>query len=269
MSSKIGIGIITCNRVNYFKQLINSIPDVDGIVVVNDGTTYENGVYPSKVKEVIQHKKNKGIAKSKNDALKYLLAQDCEHIFLFEDDIAIKDDSIIEKYIRASKLSGILHFNYAYHGNWNKTEKGEPNPRLIIKYDEITKIAFHYYVTGALAYFRDMVLKKVGLMDEKYLNVLEHTDHTFRIIQAGFHPPSRWFADVEDSYNSIIELDPLLRESVNSKNIFSIKYRAKIFGVYFMLKNGYRPYRVPTFNEQQFLKILDELKAKYSNDKAG
>ena len=42
MNNKIGIGIITCDRVNFFKQAIESIPSVDEIVVVNDGKPYDN-----------------------------------------------------------------------------------------------------------------------------------------------------------------------------------------------------------------------------------
>ena len=36
-SNKIGIGIITCDRVSFFKKAVNSIPAVDHLVIVNDG----------------------------------------------------------------------------------------------------------------------------------------------------------------------------------------------------------------------------------------
>jgi len=264
MNNTIGIGIITCNRVHFFRELINSIPNVDKIVVVNDGRDYENKDYPSKITEVIQHKKNMGIAKTKNDALKYLLDQGCKHIFLLEDDIAIRDQSIIEKYIRAAKVSGILHFNYAYHGKWNKNSLGEPIYKSLRDYGDNVKIAFHSDFTGALSYFQDFVLHKVGLMDEIYSNVLEHVDHTYQIAKQGFHPPFRWFADIPESFNSIVELDPMLTQSVNAQKILSIKLRAKIFGAYFRLKNGYRPYGVPQATESEFLKSLDEIKIKYA-----
>lgn len=265
MSSKIGIGVLTCNRSNFFTQLINSIPDVGKIVIVNDGRPYDNNIYPTKITEVIQHKSNKGIGKTKNDALSYLMNAQCKHIFLLEDDIAINDQSIFEKYIRAGEVSGILHFNYAYHGvSENRTNDGKPNPRKIISYEDGIKLAFYNNTTAALTYFRDIVLQEVGLIDTFYKNALEHVDHTYQIAKAGYHPPFRWFADLEESYMFIKELDFLQKESLLKKNKHVLLLRAKIFGAYFRLKNGYRPYNVPNATEAEFLKSLDEIKNKYA-----
>jgi hypothetical protein len=265
MKSKIGIGLITCNRVNLFKKLLNSIPEVDNIVVVNDGNPYENNIYSSKISEVIQHKRNKGVGKTKNDALKYLLSHECKHIFLLEDDIAIADQSIFEKYIKAGEVSGILHFNYAYHGvSENRTPDGQPNPRKIINYDEEVKLAFYYSTTAALTYYRDTVLKEVGLIDTVYRNAIEHVDHTYQIYKKGFHPPFRWFADLNDSHKFIQELDLLQKESLLKKNKHLLYLRAKIFGAYFRLKNGYRPFNVPDATETEFLNSLDEIKLKFA-----
>src|SRR3989304_3897995 len=134
MKEKIGIGVITFNRQEMFRSCINSIPKVDSIVVINDGRPYENIVYPQTGITLIQHKKNKGIAKSKNDALRYLLSQGCKHIFLCEDDIAIANPNVINDYIIASEISGIFHFNYGFHGRWNKTSNGFPNQRKTVNY---------------------------------------------------------------------------------------------------------------------------------------
>lgn len=265
MSSKVGVGVITCNRSIFFEQLINSIPSVEKIVVVNDGKPYDNSIYPAKITEVIQHKKNKGIGKTKNDALKYLLSQQCKHIFLLEDDIAIGDQSIFEKYIRAGEVSGILHFNYAYHGvSENRTCDGKPNPKKIISYEDGVKIAFYNNTTAALTYFRDIVLKEVGLLDTFYKNALEHVDHTYQIVKTGYHPPFRWFADLAESYMFIKELDLLQKASLLKKNKHIQLLRAKIFGAYFRVKNGYRPYDVPNATESELLKSLDMIKNKYA-----
>ncbi len=264
MQNKIGIGIITCNRSHFFKKLIKSIPEVDKIVVVNDGKPYESGIYPSKIDEIIQHKKNKGISKTKNDALRYLLNNGCEHIFLFEDDIAIGDPTVIEKYIAASKVSGILHFNYAYHGvSENRTRDGKPNPRKIISYDNEVKIAFYKNTTAALSYFRDIVLNDIGFIDTFYRNALEHVDHTYQISKKAFHPPFRWFADLDNSYKYIEELDFNQDNSLLKKNKYLPLLRAKFFGAYFRLKHGYRPSRVPNANEDELLIALEKIKSKY------
>ncbi|MFC2082234.1 glycosyltransferase family 2 protein [Bacteroidota bacterium] len=263
MSSKIGIGIITCNRSHFFKELIDSVPAVEEIVVVNDGVPYSNNLYPLRVNEIIQHKKNKGIARTKNDALRYLIDKSCNHIFLLEDDIAVKESSIFEKYIRAGELSGIYHFNYAYHGiSENRTSDGKPNPRLVVDYGDGIDIAFYRNTTAALSYFRAEVLEKVGLIDTFYRNALEHVDHTYQIIKAGYHPPFRWFADLHDSNLLIRELDLLQNESLLKKNEKMLLYRAKFFGAYFRLKNGYRPSRVPSVDEKEIYKVLEQLKTR-------
>ena len=251
MNQKIGIGIITCNREDLFEKAYISLPEVDEIVVVNDGKSYGNSIYSTKFSEVIQHKKNKGISRSKNDALKYLLSKNCEHIFLSEDDIAIKDHEIINEYIKASYNTNILHFNYGYHGPWNKDENGPIIRRKIDYPDHVNKV-----LTGAFSYYRRNVLENVGMMDTFYKNVLEHVDHTYRIIKAGYHPPFKWFADLESSYYKIIELDPELENSVirKQKNIFNLK--VKFFEKYFKMKFGYTPGSIPDSSEDQLISYL-------------
>jgi len=266
MYDKIGIGIITCNRSFFFKELIQSIPAVDSIVVVNDGTPYENSLYINKVNKLIQHTRHKNIGESKNEALQYLLENKCNHIFLLEDDIALLDGEIIEKYIKASQSTGILHFNYAYHGYGNRDANGNPLCRKILAYDNDVRISFHERITGALTYFRDTVLMDVGLMDGFYRNVHEHVDHTYRIIKAGYHPPFRWFADLADSFKFVKELDPTLKESINRKSSLSLQLRANFFSVYFKMKFGKFPWTIPDTSESEVLAILQKLKERYTNN---
>jgi len=45
-------------------------------------------------------------------------------------------------------------------------------------------------------------------MDEQFYNALEHVDHTYQIIKAGYHPPFRWFADVQGSENCLKDIVP-------------------------------------------------------------
>jgi glycosyltransferase involved in cell wall biosynthesis len=120
VSGKTGVGIVTYQREEFFKKLFNSIPQCDELVVVNDGKPYPPEVYSGREAKIIQHKKNKGVGKSKNDAMRYLLDKGCDHIFILEDDILIKDPDVFNRYISISKKTGIQHFNYAYHGPLNK-----------------------------------------------------------------------------------------------------------------------------------------------------
>lgn len=207
---KIGVGIITCDRPVLLAKCCESVkkcPCVDEAIVVNDGKTLDN-LYPKCDFETPDHWEwhetdgYTGVGKAKNHALRYLLGTNCDHIFLIENDIYVKDPSVFEKYIEASKVSGIQHFNYSQHGNANKIpmEFVNPNIRLLVDYKKC-RVAFYYHCVGAFSYYSKKCLDSVGLMDERFYNACEHVDHTYRVIKEGMHPPFWAFADIEESWN--------------------------------------------------------------------
>jgi len=205
MSEKIGLGVLTYNRPEYFKKIFSSIPlyAVDEIVIVNDGTPYGEEIHVPH----IQHKKNMGVGVSKNDALKHLLNKGCDYIFLMEDDIIIKNPEVFQAYIKASKETGIQHFNYSQHGLMNKLPNTDtPNPRTKIEYKNNIVIDLHLHCVGAFSFYTRKCLDKVGLMDETFYNATEHLEHTYNIIKAGMHPPFWWFSDIHDSNKYLTDI---------------------------------------------------------------
>jgi len=129
--NKIGIGVITCDRPDYLKKLVKSLENVstNNLVIINDGEKQLDGG-----KYFVHNNKpsRQGVGKAKNCALKLL--RDNDYIFLLEDDIIIKDKTVFEKYIEASNLSGIQHFNFAFHGIDNYLPNGQPAIRLKLDY---------------------------------------------------------------------------------------------------------------------------------------
>jgi len=109
MSEKIGIGILSCNRPDFLSNLLKSLEGcgyIDEIIVVNDGDflnpiDFCKNSWMSKCGEWVNNPANLGVAKSKNKALQHLLDEGCDHIFLIEDDMFIKDETIFDKYIEA------------------------------------------------------------------------------------------------------------------------------------------------------------------------
>ena len=193
--SKIGIGIITCNRNNFLKKCISSIKKewYDELIVINDGDISIKDTNFN----IINNPENLGVGKTKNKALKYLLDNNCEHIFLVEDDVVFKDN-IFLKYIEASKKTKVKHFNYCLHGHDIKINCTKPNPRKIFDIRGV-RVALYFNVYGACSYYHNSVLKDIGLIDEDYYNAMEHVDHTMEAINKGYHPPFRWFIDIENS----------------------------------------------------------------------
>jgi GT2 family glycosyltransferase len=177
---------------------------IDELVVVNDTGGTKDTTYGWDG-HTIYHETNKGVATTKNDAMKDLLNKDCDYIFLIEDDIIIKDPNVFQAYIDLHKVSGVHHFNFGYHGPANK-RFGQPTPRLAINYGELSKIALNQHCVGAFSFYTRECLEKVGMMDETFHNVWEHVDHTLRIIKADMHPPFWWFADLANSPDYLEEL---------------------------------------------------------------
>ena len=91
MSELIGVGIITCNRPEFFKKCRKSINDewYDPIVVVNDG----NGPIFDARSPVLKTTGGEGVGKAKNKAIEHLLEAGCDYIILVEDDMLFKNNS--------------------------------------------------------------------------------------------------------------------------------------------------------------------------------
>ena len=121
ISGKIGIGIITCNRLDFLKNCICSISEdsYDDIVIINDGSKPITRFYGC---DIINNDKNIGVGKSKNKALKYLYEKGCDYIFLIEDDTVVLDNNVFDQYINTSKETGIQHFNYGPGSPFNRKQ---------------------------------------------------------------------------------------------------------------------------------------------------
>jgi len=86
---KIGVGIVTCDRVSMFNICFESLSDewYDELVVVDDGEKE----YPEKRRgaEFIRTDGRVGVGKAKNAAIQNLLDKDCDYIILAMGEGAI------------------------------------------------------------------------------------------------------------------------------------------------------------------------------------
>ncbi len=124
--SQIGLGLITYNAPEKICQSAFTVPEqiIDHFVIVNDGTPYDDSAYPPQA-HIIQHESNQGVAITKNDALRYLMKKNCEHIFIMEDDVIIKDSNVFHAYIDTANTSSLMHLNYALQGPANREQPDE------------------------------------------------------------------------------------------------------------------------------------------------
>lgn len=272
---KIGVGIVTYNRPHLLKKCVDSIPldIVDTMIVVNDGKSMDELLFNERIGiydtyDWIKTDGSIGVGKSKNIALNYLLnnkyeCNRCDHIFLFEDDIYVKDPTVFEKYIQASKDSGIQHFNFSQHGVMNKTFDGtkSPNSRHTINYKN-SSISFYPHCVGAMSYYSKKCLEEVGLFDERYWNACEHVDHTYEIIKAGMHPPFWYFADIANSWEYLGDEEWSLEKSTISSST-NHQQMMKDADRIFVEKHGHLPVQTPQADYDQFILAIKEIKSKY------
>ena len=274
---KIGVGVITCNRPEFFRECFNSLPKdkIDEIVVVNDGKPLPFDISKG---VVLDNPKNVGVGVSKNRALKYLFDKGCDYIFLLEDDMLIKRDDVFEAYINAYKQSGIHHFNYGPGSPFNRKQTiqnfdlhnrhlleqhSDPNPKMIVDYKEV-KIALYEHTVAMFSFFTREVIEKVGYIDEEYYNAWEHVDHTYRIIKAGYHPPFWWFADIANSDQYLTEAPGAIDNSSIANK--TEQWEKNVYGgrEIYKRKHGHYPNQPPYITKEQVIESLKQIKKNYA-----
>ena len=260
--SKIGIGIITCNRNEFLRDCVKSIaPEwYDELIIINDGDKPITTFYGC---EVVNNDQNIGVCKSKNKALKELLNRDCDYIFLVEDDMRFKGNAF-DEYIKASEITGIQHMSFAYHGPANKgnISKGEPKPRKVIDYGDV-KIALNQHSVGAVCFYTRKSLEDVGIFDEDFdKNNFEHVEHSYRLAKSGYSTPYWWWADLANSCD-FIEEQACSEESSSIKRGDDWKQKIIDSAYIFQKKHGYMPAwqnAVPDTSINDIVKFLKKIK---------
>lgn len=270
----IGVGIITCDRPEFFKKCYDSIPKdaIDQLVIVNDGEQDVNHIVPDEEKHqsyYIRHTKPyHGVGLSKHQAIEHLLNRECEHIFLIEDDIVVTNPNVFDKYISASKETGIKHFMFGYHGPANKNgiSKGTPAPKWKFKYNK-NIIVLNQHCVGAFCYYHKDCFDVVGNFDLGFNNAFEHIDHSYRIAKEGLTTPYWNWADI---YRSWEFLDELACSEENSSIRPRSDWQKNIQLGYdlFKQKHNYTPFGqgcVPDVSFNDIKKILKDIHEKHSD----
>lgn len=210
-NEKIGIGIITCNRKDQYNNLLDQIKTtqiVDHIITVKNRDFDYDQYDPSIIcnSNNCQFKlisKDIGVGFCKNECLKTLVDLKCDHIFLIEDDINIKNNEVFKKYIDTAKSYNLQHLNFCMA--WDSITKKYLLPAYSINNKDNIKLSVFSRLCGDFEYFTREVIQQVGLFDAKnYINALEHAEHTYRIAVRGYTLPFQSYADI---YNSVEYLE--------------------------------------------------------------
>lgn len=257
MSEKIGVGITTYNQEDYFQALYNSIDQsyIDELVVVNGGDEYKNK-YDC---HWIQHNKNVSPSVCRNDCATFLMNRDCDHIFLIEDDMIIKNPEIFHEYIQASKESGIKYFAFVS----TSAGAGEPykrTPRITIEYNSDIALNFYHNTCNEFTYHHKSCFEEVGLYDGNMRDAFD-IDLAYRESLLGkWSSPFWWFADIKNS-DDWIQNNPNAVSRLQSDRPDGS--REEIIGKiweYFHSKHGLHVPQIPNCSKEEFLRSIKEIR---------
>lgn len=210
---KIGIGVTTRNRAAVLENCLDHIraykpySDKDNecrIVIVDDGSSPSCEPLVKRYGfDYIYHPERKGIAAAKNACLKHL--EDCDYIFLFDDDCWPTKDGWYAIYIGASATSGIQHFNFLSHRHHGLAREK--------KVDNLyTGQTYHIQTMGILGgpllFLTKEVINKVGAFNPNYkVYGWEHVGYTVRIHRAGLTKGYGMFLHVREAEEYIYSSD--------------------------------------------------------------
>lgn len=241
-NEKIGVGITTYNSESYFKPLYDSLTgaDIDELVVVNGGEKYKD-TYAC---DWIQHNKNRYPSICRNDCISFLLNKGCEHIFIIEDDMIIKNQNIFNEYIKASKITGLNYFSFVSMSA-NCGSPHNRNSKLTVNYKEGCSVSFYENMCNEFTYHHKSCFLKCGLYDPNMRDLFD-ADMVFR--QSISNPnvaPFWWFADLTNSDDYIMN-NPIATSRlqadrpdgsradliVDTMNYFQSKHGVMVGGIY-------------------------------------
>ena len=199
----IGVGIVTCGRPEYYKQVFKSVMECGGYDYL---TIYEDGSDAFGYALTSDDGKNRGVAAAKNIVLSRMLDSGCDWLFVIEDDIILKREPY-QHYIKACQASGYQHLAFHAHGSHN----AQP----LFRGSSVT--LWPNYV-GAFSVYSFQSLLTAGLLDEDFYNAWEHVEHTLRLAQLGFTAPWRGAADATGSEEYLEEIPGSIEGSVIRKD---------------------------------------------------
>lgn len=174
---RIGVGVTTFRRPQYLKRSIERlkqfVPHCEVVIVNDDVDDLETCKLLKESGFAHFNRATRGgIAKAKNVCLSYL--QDCDFIFLFDDDIFIKQEGWDNLFIDSCQVSGCQHFSIV---NWPVVESW--------RYQDLTLNSYSGS-HGVCLFLTKEVLQKVGGFDENMgLWGGEHVSYSRRVFRAG------------------------------------------------------------------------------------
>jgi GT2 family glycosyltransferase len=272
-SNKIGIGITTRNRNDLIQECVSNIikySTFDKLIIVDDASEI-----PVVIDGVHIHRfdKQQGIAKGKNKCIEYL--EDCDHLFLFDDDCWPIKKGWEDIYIKNAKESGCNHFSYTWYDDLNYHEildtyvkykyclkiddqiteysekldithiriknvrEGRPASYSYEEYEEtFYNIKVHKNPHGVMLYISKKCIETIGGFNTEYgLYGGEHSDFSTRVFNCGLNPFGKNL-DVDGSDQYFYALDRIKKVQSTISMKWKLENDERITSLLDMNKNS-------------------------------
>jgi hypothetical protein len=255
-SNKIGVGIVTYNSEDYYEALYKTLPldKIDVLVTVNGGEKYNKNYKGN----WIQHSENVYPSVCRNDCISFLLQRNCEHIFIIEDDMILKSPDIFDKYILASKESGIKYFSFV-STSWESGSPGKRTPRLTIEYKNGSSISLYKNMCNEFTYHHKTCYERTGLYDVNFRDPFD-IDFAYRESKQNYAAPFWWFADITNSDDFIMNNPTAVSRLQGDRPDGSREQRIQKEWEYFVKKHGITVNQIPDTTKEQVIAKLKNIK---------
>jgi hypothetical protein len=254
-NNKIGIGIVTYNSEEYYKALYESLPfnKFDVLVTVNGGDKYKNEYKGN----WIQHSENVYPSVCRNDCINFLQQRDITHFFIIEDDMILKSPDIFDKYIQASKESGLKYFSFV-STSWESGEPSKRTPRLTVEYKNNISISFYKNMCNEFTYHHKSCYEKVGLYDTNFRDPFD-IDLAYRESQQDYAAPFWWFADITGSDELIMNNPNAVSRLQSERADGSREQRIQKEWEYFYKKHKIIVNQIPNISKNDAIQKLKQI----------
>ena len=178
--AKIGIGVVTYNRLPYLKECIKRIQQHTRqkyeLIVADDGSQDGSREWCAEMGIPIVGKDNRGVCWNKNRALFALQALGCDPILLVEDDCLPDVDGWEGDWIIATALYGHVSFAHPKLKRWQISGSGTAIDPIV-----------NNKATAQCASISGEALRRVGFFDTRFKGYgVGHAEWTTRVKRAGY-----------------------------------------------------------------------------------
>ena len=262
------LGIITCDREEYYKEILESTPlvGIDKVYVFDSSPNHRKYAQTNDIVELVPHDGRATVGFAKNRLLEKMKEDGFDHLFLQEGDVKLLDGDVFDAYIETAKASGVWGgLNYAWHGHGNKNTDGSRILKNSIDLDAGLGLDLTHNGTAAFSYIHSRIVDVIGYHDEYYNNCWEHLD--FYQAQTALKLANYWwwFTDIKDSHKYIEDLDDGSHGGSVIRRDDSWKKAMAEGQQHFKIKYGYTPPNMPHATEYHVLERAEFLIDKYGN----